>query len=96
MAGEHSFLSLTKPFEFAAMALVGCTVGHILMYPLGLYEMTAHAGTWITGLFNPAAEGAAHAAGEILSSVDPTAFADCVAGGGITHPHGGSEMACII
>ncbi|MGN7437697.1 MAG: hypothetical protein ACTHOO_03560 [Alcanivorax sp.] len=65
--GEHSFSDLKNPFMFAAMATLGCFVGHIFMYPLGLYEISGQAGAWLTNLFNPASTGA---------FMDPTLFSD--------------------
>ena len=65
--GEHSFEDLKNPFMFAAMATLGCFVGHIFMYPLGLYEISGQAGAWLTNLFNPASTGA---------FMDPTMFSD--------------------
>jgi hypothetical protein len=96
MAGEHSWSMLKKPFQFALMAVIGCSVGHVLMAPLGLFEATAKAGTWLSGVFGSVAgEGVAHGAGEILSSVDPKGFVDCFTAGGIVHPHPGNIQACI-
>jgi hypothetical protein len=101
MAGDHSFASLSNPFTFAAMAVIGCTVGHALMVPLGGFELSSNVGTWLADnvfslpdMFGVAAEGAAHS-GEILSSINPDSFAQCVSAGGAVHPHGADVMACV-
>lgn len=68
--GEHSFDDLKNPFMFAAMATLGCTVGHVFMAPLGLFELSGQLGAALTNLFNPASAAA---------FMDPTAFADLAA-----------------
>ncbi len=52
---EHSFEGLAKPFEFALMATLGCFVGHIFMYPFGLFELSGQLGAGLSNLFNGAA-----------------------------------------
>ncbi len=68
--GEHSFDDLKNPFMFAVMATLGCTVGHVFMAPLGLFELSGQMGAALTNLFNPASAAA---------FMDPTAFADLAA-----------------
>lgn len=57
--GAHALEELAKPFEFVAMATMGCFVGHIFMYPLGLFELSGQAGAAVSEIFNFAADPAA-------------------------------------
>lgn len=68
--GEHSFDDLKNPFKFAAMATLGCFVGHIFMYPLGLFELSGQAGAALSNFFNPVASAA---------FMDPSSFAAAAA-----------------
>jgi hypothetical protein len=45
---EHSTSGLSNPLKFAFMAVVGCAVGHSLMAPLGLFEVSAKIGAFFT------------------------------------------------
>lgn len=65
--GAHSWEDLKNPFMFAAMATVGCFVGHIFMYPLGLFELSGQAGAALSNLFNPSAAA---------SFMDPATFTE--------------------
>ena len=65
--GSHIWEDLKNPFMFAAMATLGCTIGHIFMYPLGLFELSGQAGAALTNLFNPSAAA---------SFMDPSAFTE--------------------
>lgn len=65
--GDPAFEDLKNPFMFAAMATLGCFVGHIFMYPLGLFELSGQAGAALSNLFNPSAAA---------SFMDPTTFTE--------------------
>lgn len=47
---EHTTSSFSNPLKFAFMAVVGCAVGHSLMAPLGLFEVSAKVGAFFTEL----------------------------------------------
>ncbi len=106
MAGEHSLSGLfNNPVTWVGLGLASCFIAHSLMGPLGLTPIASGIDSWITsniGSLSPAfadvagaISGGAAPSGEILSSVSPDAFANCVAAGGPTHYHGDDVFACV-
>lgn len=94
---DHNFDALKNPFMFAVMAVVGCSVGHTLMAPLGLFELSGQAGAALTELFHGAAEATnaavASAAPAVASTTSAAAASSASALTGLCHMHG-AEMVC--
>ncbi len=67
MSDDHSLDGLKNPFQFAVMATLGCFVGHIFMYPLGLFELSGQLGAGLSSLFNGVAG---------VSPFDPVPFTE--------------------
>lgn len=66
--GAHSWDELLNPVQFMVMATAGCFVGHIFMYPLGLYELSGSIGGALSEVFNVAADPSVMDADALINS----------------------------
>ena len=51
VSSDHATDMLKNPLSFMFMAVVGCTVGHALMVPLGMFNVSAIAGEFLADNF---------------------------------------------
>jgi|GEM_PF-6753925 len=89
--------TLVQAFAICAAIHVGFIAFGVEEWLYGVFGGDAahvHGGGEQAASGGEAAQALSHGAGEILSSADPDAFAECVGSGGSVHAHGAAEMAC--
>jgi hypothetical protein len=90
---NHAISGLSNPLTFAFMAVVGCTLGHALMAPLGLFEVSAKVGAFFTELTGNALNLSQAFGGAAATAADLSVGAAPAAAAPLCHLHG-TEWVC--